>query len=334
MIYLRKENKQLLKGIQFVDLFCGIGGFHLALSSFGADCVFASDIDEEARTVYQKNFGLHPHGDIRKITNENIPPHDILCGGFPCQSFSVSGTQAGFNDEKIGKLFFEIIRIADFHKPRVILLENVANLETHDNGNSINRIIAELKAIGYQPFYHVLNALDFNIPQSRKRLYIIAFNNELKINKFIFPQPQDSSKRLRDVLLDEKEISESCYVNRNFTLREGYTKLKYTREKPYIRIGEIGLGRQGERIYSIDGCATTLSASGGGLGGRTGLYLINNRIRKLSPRECARLMGFPKWFSIAETPNQAYQQFGNSVVVNVLQHILIQAIKTVNGGKR
>lgn len=333
MICMPRELKQQLQNSCFVDLFCGIGGFHLALSSFGAKCMFASDIDEEARKIYYKNFGLLPHGDIRKIANEDIPAHDILCGGFPCQSFSVSGSQAGFNDEKIGKLFFEITRIAAFHQPKIIFLENVANLGTHDKGKSIKKIVDELQVIGYQPFYQILNALDFNIPQSRKRLYLIAFRNDLKIQNFQFPVPQKATRRLKDILLDEKEILEDYYVNRKFTLREGYSDLKYTREKPYIRIGEIGLGRQGERIYSIDGCATTLSASGGGLGGRTGLYLINGRIRKLAPQECARLMGFPSWFRIAESANQAYQQFGNSVVVNVLQYIVIQAIKTINGGQ-
>ena len=333
MIHIKKELKEELRGKRFIDLFCGIGGFHLALSSFGAKCVFASDINNEARKVYYNNFGIFPQGDIRKISNESIPSHDILCGGFPCQSFSISGSQSGFNDPKNGKLFYEIIRIAAWHQPKIIILENVANLEKHDKGKSINVISTELNKIGYNTFYHVLNALDFNIPQYRNRLYIIAFRTDLGITDFKFPAPTKTKMRLQDILLDEKEISENYYVNRSFSLRERYEQIIFSRKNPYIRIGEIGQGRQGERVYSIKGCATTLSASGGGLGGRTGLYLINNRIRKLVPTECARLMGFPKKFIIAESTNQAYQQFGNSVVVNVLQHVVIKAIQTIKENK-
>jgi DNA (cytosine-5)-methyltransferase 1 len=132
MLQLDEQQKKALNGYRYIDLFCGIGGFHLALSSFGADCVFASDIKQEAKKVYANNFGLVPQGDITKIAAEKIPPHEILCGGFPCQPFSVSGHGKGFED-KNGKLFFEIIRIAKHHKPQVIFLENVANLEKHDN---------------------------------------------------------------------------------------------------------------------------------------------------------------------------------------------------------
>lgn len=331
MIRIDNKIKRKLQNNCFVDLFCGIGGFHLALSSFGAKCVFASDTDDKVRELYYTNFGLHPQGDIRGIDNESIPSHDILCAGFPCQSFSISGTQAGFSDKKIGTLFFEITRIAEFHRPKLILLENVANLATHDKGKSIKRIIDELSKIGYQPFYKVLNALDFNIPQCRKRLYIIAFRNDLNVNSFHFPESHKITRKLRDILLDDNNVPNTCYVYRTFSLRDGYEKFSFSRQTPYIRVGEIGQGRQGERIYSINGCATTLSASGGGLGGRTGLYLVNGKIRKLAPRECARLMGFPGSFITAKTNNQAYKQFGNSVVIDVLQHIIIEALATIKG---
>lgn len=141
------ENK-CFNNVKYIDLFCGIGGFHLALSSFGAKCVFASDIDGKARAVYQKNFGIEPAGDITKIKNKKIPPHDILCAGFPCQPFSISGNQEGFNDPH-GKLFFQIIRIARFHKPKILLLENVKNLKTHDNCKTIIEIKKQLNDIGY-----------------------------------------------------------------------------------------------------------------------------------------------------------------------------------------
>ncbi|MEL7570942.1 MAG: DNA (cytosine-5-)-methyltransferase, partial [Eubacteriaceae bacterium] len=158
MIDINIDYVNKLKGYNFVDLFCGIGGFHLALKSFGANCVFASDIDNEARKVYKENFEIEPDSDIRFINELNIPSHDILCAGFPCQAFSISGAQAGFKDKKTGDLFFEIIRVAKHHKPKVILLENVANIETHDSGKTIERIISELKLIKYKPFKKVLCA--------------------------------------------------------------------------------------------------------------------------------------------------------------------------------
>lgn len=306
----------------------------MALRSFGAKCVYASDIDSEARKVYKHNFEIEPKGDIKSIKENEIPPHDILCGGFPCQAFSISGTQAGFNDEKTGKLFFEIIRIAKYHNPRMIFLENVANLESHNDGKTIERILEELRQIGYTPHKKVLCATDYDIPQCRRRLYIVAFKSCLKIGTFTYPEKIPLLHNLSSMLEISNESTKSCEINRTFHLRENYQQIEEKCKKPYIRIGEIGLGRQGERIYSIKGCATTLSSTGGGLGGRTGIYLVNGKIRKLTPRECARLMGFPDDFEIAETSNQAYQQFGNSVVVDVLQQILIETINALRGGQQ
>ena len=158
-----KVDSELLKGYNFIDLFCGIGGFHLALSSFGAKCVFASDIDENARKIYKKNLKLEPRGDIIKIKNKDIPAHDILCAGFPCQPFSISGNQKGFDDPR-GKLFFQIIRIARYHKPKIILLENVKNLKTHNYSNTLREIKEQLNKIGYYVFDEVLTASDFGVP--------------------------------------------------------------------------------------------------------------------------------------------------------------------------
>ena len=333
MIYMKKENKSLLSDYRFIDLFCGIGGFHLALSSFGANCVFASDINSEARKIYKENFQIEPFGDIKSVKEVEIPDHDILCGGFPCQAFSISGTQQGFADEKSGDLFFEIIRIAKHHKPKILILENVANLETHDNGKSLDRIKKELKGIGYITFSKVLNALDYNVPQCRKRIYIVAFREDLGVCEFSFPNAVKATKRLKDILQPSEKIPKDYVVDREYSLRDGYEDFVATSKNPYVRIGEIGLGRQGERIYSINGCATTLSASGGGLGGRTGMYLVDGAIRKLTPRECARLMGFRDGFIYAETRHQAYQQFGNSVVVDVLQRIIICIIQKLDKEK-
>lgn len=324
------ENEKQLKGYSFIDLFCGIGGFHLALSSFGANCVFASDIDKEACKVYEANFGLKPHGDITKIAEEDIPKHDILCAGFPCQPFSISGNQQGFDDAQgRGKLFFDIVRIAKYHKPKVLLLENVKNFEKHDGGNTIQRVEKELNNIGYKVFSKVLCASDFEVPQQRKRIYIVAFRNDLNIDAFIFPQGHSQFKVLKDILINkaENKIKGNYYIDRNYTIKN---ELKQ-KENKLIRIGEIGLGRQGERIYSIYGQATTLSSQGGGLGGKTGMYLIRKKVRKLFPRECARLMGFPDSFKLSNSQEQNYKQFGNSVVVDVIQAIVKEVIKKFEG---
>lgn len=319
---LEIKNK-FLTGYKYIDLFCGIGGFHLALSSFGASCVFASDIDYYAQTSYQKNFGIVPYGDITKIITKDIPRHDILCAGFPCQPFSISGNRKGFDDDQgRGKLFFNIITIIHEHFPKMVLLENVKNLEKHDNGRTLCRIKTELADAGYTVFDRVLCAADYNIPQARQRIYIVAFRKDLGVNDFQFPQHLQGFNVLESILISDtdNEVAGNYYINRECEIF-GETSEK---ENRLLRIGQIGLGRQGERIYSINGLAATLSSQGGGLGGKTGLYLINGKVRKLYPRECARLMGFPDSFILAQTQERCYNQFGNSVVVDVLQHIVNQ----------
>lgn len=316
-------NNKFLTGYTYIDLFCGIGGFHLALSSFGASCVFASDINKDAQISYQKNFGIQPYGDITKISAKNIPAHDILCAGFPCQPFSISGNQQGFDDEHgRGRLFFNIIDVIREHHPKMVLLENVKNLEKHDDGKTLLRIRTELQNNGYTVFNSVLCAADYNIPQARHRIYIIAFRKDLGVREFNFPMALDEFSSLDSVLIEDNnnEVPGNYYITREYTI----VNEDIDREKRLIRIGQIGLGRQGERIYSITGLASTLSSQGGGLGGKTGMYLINGRVRKLYPRECARLMGFPDSFILAQTQERCYNQFGNSVVVNVLQHIINQ----------
>lgn len=324
MITLTEHEKQGLQRYRFIDLFCGIGGFHLALSSFGAECVFSSDINEKACKVYEKNFKIKPHGDITKIKCKEIPSHDILCAGFPCQPFSISGAKKGF-DDKNGKLFFEIIRIARFHKPKVIFLENVSNLEAHDGGNTLKTIKQKLKSIGYRTFAKVLNASDYNVPQSRKRIYIIAFRNNLGIKDFSFPEVQTQITCVNDIL--EQTVDSKYTISRNDIVISDDSDHKIS--KKLIRIGSVGPGRQGERIYSVQGPATTLSSQGGGPGGKTGIYKVGKITRILTPRECARVMGFPDNFILVGTDFDAYTQFGNSVVVNVIQEITKEIIKKI-----
>ncbi len=335
MIEVSGEDKTHIQGLKFIDLFAGIGGFHLALSSFDAKCLFASEWDKAAQDVYENNFGLRPFGDITKIDTEFIPSHDILCGGFPCQAFSISGKQKGFNDTR-GTLFFDIARIIEFHKPKLVFLENVFNFEKHDNGNTLKTVMVTFEQLGYDLFYKVLNASNFNLPQNRERIYFVAFRKDLGVKSFSFPIPPQSSIRLSDIILPDRDTEAFC-VKRNDVV---FTKDPVVSQdifgvhpnKP-VRIGHVNKGGQGERIYHPNGHSIALSAYGGGAGAKTGLYLIGGKIRKLAPRECARVQGFPDYFIIHENKNQAYKQFGNSVAINVLQYILIEINKVLKYGQ-
>lgn len=308
-----------IRDMNFIDLFAGIGGFRQALEFYGAKCVFSSEKDKYAIETYKANYGEKPSGDITNIKNEEIPSHDILCAGFPCQPFSISGKQKGFDDER-GIHFFEIYRIAEHHKPKILFLENVANLKRHNDNKTIEQMIQMLEELGYIVNMKVLNASDYNVPQSRKRIYFVCFNKEkLPIYNFEYPKPIPCNVYLKDILEDDN-ITESYRIIRDDIVFKGVNITK-CEAKP-IRIGTINKGGQGDRIYSPLGHAITLSAEGGGSGAKTGAYLINGHVRKLSPRECARAQGFPENFIIAEKANQAYKQFGNSVALPVLKYIV------------
>ena len=315
---------------KFIDLFAGIGGFHLALNKLNGECVFASEWDKECQKVYEKNFKIKPFGDITKIDEKDIPKHDVLCAGFPCQAFSISGKRLGFKDTR-GTLFFDVARIVKHHQPKLILLENVKNFLTHDNGNTISVVKKTLEELNYNVFYKVLNSSNFGIPQKRERIYIVGFNRELKIDEFKFPSNQNIFVSLKDYLLPDK-LTKELILNRNDIQLTKNKKLQKDifgnyPQKP-IRLGQVNKGGQGERIYSIHGHAVSLTAYGGGIGSKTGIYLVNKKIRKLSPRECARITGFPDNFSLSDNKNHSYKQFGNSVVVNVLDFILKEIMKT------
>lgn len=321
-----------LTNIKYIDLFAGIGGFHYALSSFGAECVFASEWDTFASETYLQNFKLKPDGDITKILANEIPSHDILCGGFPCQAFSISGKQKGFEDIR-GTLFFEIARIAEFHKPKVLFLENVKNLSQHDDGKTLKIIDKTLKDLNYSVFYKVLNASNFGLPQNRERIYIVAFRNDIRSNKFNFPKPPNPSVCLLDII-ENNPINAKIIERNDINIYKEYIPQKnifneMTLLNKPIQIGKVNKGGQGERIYHPLGHAITLSAYGGGVGSKTGLYLIDGKIRKLSPRECARIQGFPDSFILNNSDSQSYKQFGNSVAINVLQNILFEIIKII-----
>ncbi len=322
------SNQQQLNNFTFIDLFAGIGGFHYALKSFGANAVFASEIDKKAATVYAKNHGLKPHGDITQIAAEAIPKHDILCGGFPCQAFSISGKQRGFEDTR-GTLFFDIARIAHFHQPKILLLENVKNFIRHNDGKTLKTVLDTLDELNYNVFYKVLNTSHFGLPQNRERVYIVGFHRDFYNGNFEFPSTKIMSC-LKDILeenpVDGKIIErEDMWIYKQFEPQQNIFGEINLPNRP-IQIGKVNKGGQGERIYHPLGHAITLSAHGGGAGAKTGLYKINGKIRKLSPRECARLQGFPENFRLPKSTAEAHRQFGNSVSVNVLQYIIEEII--------
>ncbi|MBN2016097.1 DNA (cytosine-5-)-methyltransferase [Candidatus Dojkabacteria bacterium] len=323
--------EDITKG-KFIDLFAGIGGFRLALESFGLECIFSSEWDKQAQKTYEANFDEKPFGDITKINEKKIPKHNILCAGFPCQAFSISGKQLGFQDTR-GTLFFDIARIAKFHKPEILFLENVKNLVRHNNGKTLETIRNVLKQIGYDVFYKVLNASDYGIPTSRERIYFICFRKDLKVTEFRFPESNGKYVKLEDYLEEDKaEIEKSIIRRDDIHIRNKIIEpdlLGNYPQKP-IRVGTINKGGQGERIYSPLGHAITLSAYGGGAGSKTGAYLIDGKVRKLTPRECANVMGFPKDFVIPVNKTQAYKQFGNSVAVPILKEIFKNIIKAYN----
>ena len=306
---------------KFIDLFCGIGGFRVALEKRGLECVFSSDIDPYAQEAYKRNFGEKPSGDITVISEKKIPKHDILCAGFPCQSFSISGKHGGVSDPR-GRLFYEIQRIAEYHKPSILLLENVKNILSIDNGNVIKTIERKLNESGYDLYRHILNSSYFGIPQARERVYFVGLRKDLKESKksaLAYTPPKENLKKifLEDIL--EKEVDKEFMVSRDdIQITKKESDLDY-KLKP-IRIGIVNKGGQGERIYSPKGHAITQSAYGGGVGARTGLYKTEQGIRRLTITECKAVMGFPRKYYVSNGL-QGYQQLGNAVVPEMIGHV-------------
>jgi DNA (cytosine-5)-methyltransferase 1 len=327
----------MLNQVIYIDLFAGIGGFHQAMNFYNGKCVFASEWDKEAANTYWENYGIMPEGDITQIKEEDIPEHEMLCAGFPCQAFSISGKQRGFEDTR-GTLFFDIARIVKYHKQKVLLLENVRHFEKHDQGKTLKTVLNILEELNYKVFYQVLNASDYGLPQNRERIFLVCFRKDLHINSFKFPPPTYEKVSLYDFLednpIDAKIINRNDIVfTKNYEPQVNLFGELDLPNKP-IQVGYVNKGGQGERIYSPYGHAITLSAYGGGAGAKTGLYYIDGKIRKLSPRECARLQGFPDDFKIISSISQSYKQFGNTVAVNVLKAIISNIYVTGCFGNR
>ncbi|WP_270269279.1 DNA cytosine methyltransferase [Enterocloster clostridioformis] len=306
----------------FIDLFCGIGGFRLALESVGGTCIFSSDKNKRARETYQANYGDMPAGDITKIEAKDIPPFDILCGGFPCQSFSLAGKQRAFADPR-GRMIFELGRIAEYHKPSVLFLENVDNLARHDSGRTLATIVKLIEDSGYDVHYKVLKASDYGCATIRKRIYFVCFRSDMNVN-FEFPEPFESDIAVEDYL--ETEVDEHYYINRPDIV---FYKPELTeRVQDTYRMGYIGNIGQGRRIYSPKGLSPTLVVTSRGPAGGTESYYIDGRVRKPTVDECKKIMGFPENFVFPVPEARAYEQLGNTVCVPVLKAIAREIIAT------
>ncbi len=290
---------------KIIDLFAGMGGMRLGFESIGTDCVFSSEWDKPCQKVYEANFGDIPFGDINDIAPHDIPDHDILLAGFPCQPFSIAGKQLGFEDTR-GTLFFNIEQILLHKKPKCFLLENVKRLTTHDKGKTFKIIIKKLENLGYTLYYKVLNTLHYGLPQKRERIFIVGFKDKVA---FSFPNPVASYKPLKDVLEKEDSVFESYFLSQELKEKK-HNKIKKIPDGLTIWHENIG-GNLSPLPYS---CALRAGGSYN--------YLLVNGIRRLTGREMLRLQGFPDDFTIDIVPyTQVRKMAGNSVSVPVIRAI-------------
>lgn len=318
----------------FIDLFSGIGGFRIAFQDLGGRCVFSSEIDEQAQYTYFLNFGDLPEGDITKISSDRIPDHDILLGGFPCQAFSIAGRRAGFNDTR-GTLFFEIARILKDKRPRAFILENVKGLVHHDKGKTLDVILQVLRNdLGYYvPDPALLNAKNFGLPQNRERIFIVGFRDIGDFIKFEYPRGSPVNSNISQIL-EKNKVSPKYYLSNVYlsTLRK---------HKERHRLQGHGFGYE---IISPEGVANTIVIGGMGkernlvkdwkCGSMTPVTKIKGEIngegiRRMTPREWARLQGFPDKFIIGVSDAAAYRQFANAVAVPVAEAVGRKVIESL-----
>lgn len=316
------------KPVRFIDLFCGIGGIRIGMESQGFKCVFSCDINVECQKTYEENFGEKPQGDITRIDEKGIPDHEILCAGFPCQPFSISGKHKGFDDTR-GTLFFEICRILEEKKPTIVFLENVKHLVHHDQGRTLRTIITKLKELGYSVSWRVLNGADFGVAQNRERIIIIG---HLHGAEFDFDKIHTVKRKPLNDFLDTEGDFE-------FLDPSEYTLLDNPKQQPNsglifagyrnkairkagVRPGTEHLSRvhkQPNRIYSVRGIHPTLPSQESS--GRFFILTEDNRVRKLTINECWRIMGFPEKYKKISAVGEQYKQLGNSVCVPMIQAV-------------
>jgi len=308
----------------FIDLFAGIGGFRIALQELGGKCLFSSEYNAHAQRSYELNFGEVPFGDITKINLNIVPTHDILCAGFPCQPFSISGRMKGFEDTR-GTLIYNVFEIIKARRPKAVLLENVKHLVYHDKNRTLKTIVKHLEELGYIVSYKVLNASQFGLPQNRERIIIIAHESK----KFNFAKLPDLPRKTLKGFLDKNGPFE--ILNESYTILEDTRKQKsglifagYRNKrirKAGVRPGTKHLSRvhkQPNRIYSIDGIHPALPSQE--VSGRFWIY-NGNDVRKLTLHECYRIMGFPDKFILINSKAEQYKQVGNSIAIPMIKEV-------------
>lgn len=300
----------------FIDLFAGIGGIRIPFDELGGKCVFSSEWDSHAANTYQVNFGERPHGDITKIHESDIPKHDILLGGFPCQAFSIMGKMQGFADTR-GTMFFEIERILKYHKPKAILLENVKQLVGHDKGRTFKVIQDHLAELGYHVKWKVLNALDFGIAQRRERVIIVGFRNKKFANRMSLdfePIPYN----LNDILESEENVSPSLFASKRIV-----DKRKKSVAKKDVFFPSVWHENKSGNISVLPhACALRTGASYN--------YQLVNGNRRFTERELLRLQGFPDTYKIVGSNQDVRRQTGNAVCVKVIRAVAIRMLEILH----
>jgi DNA (cytosine-5)-methyltransferase 1 len=295
---------------KFIDLFAGIGGIRIPFDELGYRNVFSSEIDPAACKTYEANFGEKPYGDITKIHEKDIPKHDLLLAGFPCQAFSIMGKKLGFADDR-GSMFFEVERILNYHKPRAILLENVKQLATHDKGKTLSIILDSLKNIGYFTQWRILNALDFGLPQKRERIVIIGFLKKSSTDLFSF-EFERSPYDLKKILERDDDVDKSLFVSEKIL-----EKRKERTSNKNVFYPAIWHENKAGNISILNySCALRTGASYN--------YLLVNGYRRPSSRELLRFQGFPDTYKIVVPHAEIRRQTGNSVPVNMIRAVALK----------
>ena len=315
----KKQIPVLKSQFTFIDLFAGIGGMRLAYENVGGRCVYSNEWNKYSQQTYYANFGEQPEGDITKVDAKTIPDHDILVAGFPCQPFSIAGVskkislgrKTGFEDKTQGTLFFDVCRILKEKRPKAFMLENVKNLKSHDKGRTFKTILESLDELKYKVFFAVLDGQNF-VPQHRERIIIVGFDMERYGDDIEFDfdiTPVNPKPVMRDIL--EKKVDDKYTLSDNL-----WTYLQNYAAKHRAAVNGFGYG-----IAPLDGVSRTISARYHKDGSEILIAQKGKNPRRLTPRECARLQGFPESFVIPVSDTQAYRQFGNSVVVPLIENV-------------
>ncbi|MFR6662606.1 MAG: DNA (cytosine-5-)-methyltransferase [Gemmiger sp.] len=327
MLKRQKSNSNENASFTFIDLFAGIGGMRIAFEGAGGHCVYSSEWNKYSQQTYRANFGEQPEGDITQVDADSIPDHDILVAGFPCQPFSIAGVSkkqslgraTGFEDKTQGTLFFDVCRILKAKRPKAFMLENVKNLCSHDKGRTFKVILESLEELDYQVFYKIMDGQNF-VPQHRERILIVGFDRKRygRDCRFDFHiTPADPKPVMRDIL--EENVSEK------YTLSDKLWQYLQNYAAKHKAAGNgFGYG-----IAPLDGVSRTLSARYYKDGSEILIEQSGKNPRRLTPRECARLQGFPDDFKIPVSDTQAYRQFGNSVVVPLMENVAQLIIKEI-----